>query len=62
MRSGEGHGEGSRRRSHEFALALRRGALILLPLGDNGPIVLADKASVCAVMGIKPGISHREIG
>lgn len=34
----------------------------IFALGDNKPIVLPDKASVCTVMGIKQGISHREIG
>lgn len=34
----------------------------IFALGDNKPIVLPDKASVCTVMGIKPGISHVEIG
>lgn len=34
----------------------------IFALSDNKPIVLLDKASVCTVMGIKQGISHREIG
>lgn len=34
----------------------------IFALSDNKPIVLPDKASVCTVMGIKQGISHREIG
>lgn len=34
----------------------------IFALSDNQPIVLPDKASVCTVMGIKKGISHREIG
>ena len=34
----------------------------IIALSDNKPIVLPDKASVCTVMGITQGISHREIG
>lgn len=34
----------------------------IFALSDNKAIVLPDKASVCTVMGIKQGISHREIG
>lgn len=34
----------------------------IFALSDNGGIVPPDKASVCAVIRIREGISHREIG